>query len=132
VAAPVSRAPDYLRFTRILFRRAELDGVSLLEAETVELMTRNHLPPSIVRLDFGEFVAEGEGYGLSVGVIVKPGPTAMTGTEGTFWWSGAWNTHFWIDPVRQLSGIFMTQSEPFDFASVGVQFRSLVYEALAD
>lgn len=31
----------------------------------------------------------------------------------------------------QVTGIFVVQSEPFTFDSVGVRFRSLVYDALA-
>jgi len=128
----VSTAPDCFRFTRILEGRGELDGARLLKPETVELMTRNHLPAPLYPLDFGDHVSEGEGCGLGVGVIVEPSPTALAGPKGTYGWSGAWLTHFWIDPVNQLTGIFMLQSEPFTFDCVGVKFRSLVCGALAD
>ena len=40
----VSTAADYHRFTQMLLRRGELDGVRLLGARTVSYMTRNHLP----------------------------------------------------------------------------------------
>ena len=42
----VSTAPDYLRFSRMLLRCGELDGVRLLRAETVAEMTRNRLAPA--------------------------------------------------------------------------------------
>ena len=39
-----STAADYHRFTQMLLRRGELDGVRLLAPRTVDLMTANHLP----------------------------------------------------------------------------------------
>jgi CubicO group peptidase (beta-lactamase class C family) len=127
----VSTAPDFFRFTRMLEGRGELDGARLLKPETVELMTRNHLPAPLYPIDFGDHVSEGEGYGLGVGVIVEQSGRGLAGPVGTHGWSGAWLTHFWIDPVNQLTGIFMVQSEPFTFDSVGLKFRSQVYRALA-
>ena len=40
----VSTAADYHRFTQMLLRRGELDGVRLLAPRTVDLMAANHLP----------------------------------------------------------------------------------------
>jgi CubicO group peptidase (beta-lactamase class C family) len=127
----VSTATDYLRFTRMLSRRGELDGARLLAAQTVDLMTRNHLSAPLYPLRFGEYVSEGEGYGLGFGVIVERFPTTAAGSEGTYGWGGSWTTEFWIDPVKDLTGIFMAQVEPFAFDHVGVEIRSLVYQALS-
>jgi CubicO group peptidase (beta-lactamase class C family) len=127
----VSTAPDYFRFTRMLEGGGEVDGARLLKSETVELMTRNHLPAPLYPLDFGDHVSEGEGYGLGFGVVVEETATGLAGPACTYGWSGSWLTHFWIDPVNQLTSIFMVQSEPFTFDSVGVKFRSLVYRAPA-
>ena len=33
-----------------------------------------------------------------------------TGTWGTFGWSGAYGTHFWIDPKEKVIGILMAQT----------------------
>jgi CubicO group peptidase (beta-lactamase class C family) len=128
----VSTAPDYFRFTRMLEGRGEVDGARLLKSETVELMTRNHLPAPLYPLDFGHRVSEGEGYGLGFGVLVEETATGLAGPVGTYGWGGSWLTHFWIDPVNQLTGIFMVQSAPHSFDSVGTRFRSLVYRGLAD
>ncbi len=40
----VSTAADYHRFTQLLLRGGELDGVRLLSSRTLRYMTRNHLP----------------------------------------------------------------------------------------
>src|SRR5262245_18602052 len=44
----LSTVPDYLRFCQMLLNRGELDGVRLLEAATVDAMTRNGLPEPIL------------------------------------------------------------------------------------
>ena len=31
-------------------------------------------------------------------------------SKGSFGWSGAYNTHFFIDPKEKMIGIYMTQS----------------------
>ncbi|HEY5264910.1 MAG TPA: serine hydrolase domain-containing protein, partial [Steroidobacteraceae bacterium] len=41
----LSSAADYARYCRMLLNGGELEGVRLLSRKTVELMTRNHLPP---------------------------------------------------------------------------------------
>ncbi|OGN81087.1 MAG: hypothetical protein A2X23_05105 [Chloroflexi bacterium GWC2_73_18] len=127
-----STALDYLRFTRMLLRRGELDGVRLLKPETVALMTRNHLAAPLHPIIVWDHVFEGEGYGLGVGVSTEPSAPGLAGSEGTYTWAGSWNTRFWVDPVKQLIGIFMMQSEPFEFISTGEGFWSLVCEALSN
>ena len=126
----VSTVLDYARFVRMLQRRGELDGVRLLRAETVELMTRNHLDPALCPTRIADHVFEGQGYGLGVGVKIEPSAPDLAGSEGTYWWAGSWNNRFWIDPVTKLSAILMVQSQPFAFVGVGEQFWSGVCRAL--
>jgi len=128
----VSTVLDYARFTRMLARRGELDGVRLLQPATVALMTRNHVPSPLCPIVIWGYVSEGEGYGLGVGVSVEPPAPFMPGPAGTYGWGGSWGTRFWVDPVKELSGIFMVQYQPFAFVSVGEEFWSLVLQAVTD
>jgi CubicO group peptidase (beta-lactamase class C family) len=128
----VSTVLDYARFTRMMQRRGELDGVRLLKPETVAQMTRSHLASPLSPIRIGDHVFEGEGYGLGVGVSIEPSAPGLVGSEGTYGWAGSWNTRFWVDPVKELSGIFMVQYQPFAFVSVGEGFWSLVCQALID
>ena len=123
---------DYLRFTRMLQRHGELDGVRLLKPETVDLMTRNHVTAPLYPIRVYDHRFDGEGYGLGVGVIVEPDKAVMAGSAGTYEWAGSWNTHFMIDPVKELIGIFMSQHEPFAFEGIGDEYWSLVHQALID
>ncbi len=70
---------DYLRFTRMLQRHGELDGVRLLKPETVDLMTRNHVTAPLYPIRVYHHRFDGEGYGLGVGVIVEPDKAVMAG-----------------------------------------------------
>jgi CubicO group peptidase (beta-lactamase class C family) len=127
-----SMALDYLRFTRMLLRSGELDGVRLLKPETVALMTRNHLASPLAPIRIDDHVFEGEGYGLGFGVSLQPSAPGLPGSVGTYGWAGSWGTRFWVDPTKELSGIFMVQYQPFAFVSVGEEFWSLVCQALTD
>ena len=47
-------------------------------------------------------------WGLGVRVITRDayGPLPV----GTFGWSGAYGTHFWVDPVNQITVIYLKNS----------------------
>ena len=117
----------------MLSRHGELDGVRLLEPETVALMTSNQLPSPLWPLEIGGDVSHGEGYGLGVGVIVESSPESLAGSVGTYDWGGSWNTDFWVDPVREVSAIYMVQLEPRrSLTSPGREYWSLVSQAVID
>jgi len=99
-----STAEDYLQFALMLLNRGQLDGKRLLGAKTVELMSSVVVPDTLPGRN------PGEAFGLSVRVVSDPGARNTLVSKGTFGWSGAFNTHVFIDPVEHLVGIFMTQS----------------------
>ncbi len=111
-------AYDVHRFAEMLRRRGELDGTRLLSPETVDLMTSNHLPGGADLRTFGTKPAhdepgnDGVGFGLGVSVVIDPARTLAPAGLGTFGWSGAASTTFWVDPVRDLSVQFYTQVRP--------------------
>ena len=106
------------RFTELLRRRGELDGVRVLAPETVALMTRNHLPGGADLRAFGSRPAhdergnDGVGFGFGVSVVTDPTPHAGPTGLGTYGWSGVATTTFWVDPGRDLTVQFMTQVRP--------------------
>jgi CubicO group peptidase (beta-lactamase class C family) len=51
----------------------------------------------------------GEGFGLGVRGGQQPGRAQHVVVAGQFGWSGAYNTHFFVDPKEKIIGIFMTQ-----------------------
>jgi CubicO group peptidase (beta-lactamase class C family) len=126
-------AADYGRFAQMLVNSGELDGVRLLSRKTVDLMDSNHLPEGVERGAAGGGTARGEGYGLGVRVVTNPAQAGNLTSRGTFGWSGAAGTHFFVDRSEDLVAVFMIQKmgSP-DGPGMAAQFETLVYQAIAD
>lgn len=129
---------DYLRFTQMLTNGGELDGRRILGRKTVELMGSNHLPGGATLAEFtqpgtyGEVGMDGMGFGLTMSVAQEPARTGVVGSVGEFMWGGAASTIFWVDPVEDLSVVFMTQLLPSGTFNFRGQLKSIIYGALAD
>jgi CubicO group peptidase (beta-lactamase class C family) len=107
----MSTASDYLRFLRMLLRSGELDGVRLLEPESVTAMSTNYLPDDLIPIQVpGIFPFIGMGQGLGVSVCVGQADWAGGANKGTFWWAGALGTAGWVDPRQKLIAVFLIQS----------------------
>nr|QRD81052.1 lipolytic protein [uncultured bacterium] len=128
-----STAADYGRFAQMLVNSGELDGVRLLSRKTIDLMASDHLPPGVARGAAGGGTAGGEGYGLGVRVVNNPAQAGNLTSTGTFGWSGAAGTHFFVDREEDLVAVFMIQRMGgADGAGLAAQFETLVYQAIAD
>ena len=133
----VSSAHDYHRFTEMLRRGGELDGVRLLSPRTVKLMTANHLPGGADLTQFGralfsETAFDGVGFGLGFSVALDPVAGKVAGPAGEYAWGGAASTAFWVDPVEDLTVSFFTQLLPSSTHPIRSQLKQLVYQALVD
>jgi CubicO group peptidase (beta-lactamase class C family) len=128
---------DYMRFARMLLNGGELDGARLLSPKTLQLMTANHLPggkdlTQMSKSLFSEATYAGVGFGLGFGVTVDPAATMIPGSKGDFFWGGAASTFFWVDPVEDLTVVFMTQLLPSSAYAVRRELRTLVYSAFTE
>ncbi|HVU89820.1 MAG TPA: serine hydrolase domain-containing protein [Pirellulales bacterium] len=108
----VSTADDYLRFCQMMLNRGELDGVRILKPETVDLMTRNHLPEKLVPIALGPLSMANTGFGLDFAVRVDTAKGEPAGSLGEYWWGGAASTQFFIAPREDLICVGMTQFMP--------------------
>ncbi len=115
-----STASDYGRFVRMFLNNGELDGVRVLKAETVALMSQNQigevsvpaLKSALPRSADFTFIADGRdkwGLGFLITVDQVPGKRS----PGSLSWGGINNTFFWIDPARGIAGGIMMQYLPF-------------------
>jgi len=130
-----STLADYHRFTQMLLRGGELDGVRLLAPRTVQAMRGNHLPGGTDLAAFGrplhaETNYAGTGFGLGFSVLLDPAAAHSLATPGEFGWGGAASTAFWVDPIEDLTVIFLTQLMPSSSYPIRTELRSLVYQAL--
>jgi CubicO group peptidase (beta-lactamase class C family) len=101
-----STAHDFLQFELMLLNRGELNGRRVLRAETVELMSRNH----VGRL-FAEWIPPitgGAGFGLGVAVVEDESRANGRGA-GAFGWGGAYGTETWADPKLEVAACLMLQ-----------------------
>ena len=121
----VSTAPDYMRFALMLASGGSLAGVRILEAETVAEMTRLQVPSGVLA-DMG---LEGLGWGLGMCVVADDTQTVMPATNGDFWWSGRFGTHFWVSPTRRTVVVVMQQTERGPYSDLPV--TSSIIQALA-
>jgi CubicO group peptidase (beta-lactamase class C family) len=147
IASPIgggglaSTADDYGRFVRMFLNGGTLDGVRVLKAETVALMSQDHIGAVSVRAiksalprsaDF-TFVADGRdkwGLGFMITADQVPGKRS----PGSLSWGGINNTYFWIDPTRGMGGVIMMQYLPFADAkalSVYDAFERGAYQLVA-
>lgn len=134
-AGLASTAADYHRFTQLLLRRGELEGVRLLSPRTVDLMVSNHLPgdadlEAFGRPLFAEMPFDGFGFGLGFSVLRDPVKAKTLSSAGEYAWGGAASTAFWVDPAEELTVLFFTQLLPSSTYPLRQQLRQLVYQAL--
>ena len=98
----------------------------------------NHLPDGqdIAQLalpgSFTDIPYAGLGFGLGFSIVQSPARAHIPGSPGAYAWAGAASTVFWIDPVEDLSVIFMTQLMPASSYPLGRELRVLSYASLID
>ena len=133
----VSTAADYLRFANMLVNGGELDGARILAPKTIRLMASNHLPggadlTQMSRSLFSESTNAGIGFGLGFAVVFDPPKTLIPCSQGEFYWGGMASTAFWVDPVEEVTVVFMTQLIPSSTYPIRRELRTLVYSALME
>ena len=134
----LSTAADYHRFTQMLLRGGELDGVRLLGSRMLRYMTQNHLPRGVDLETFGRPIFprtyfDGVGFGLGVSVLTDPTNNKVLRSAGEFGWGGVFNTYFWVDPIERITALFLAQvlMSPTQF-QIRPQLHQLVNQALID
>src|SRR5438874_10339128 len=136
-----STGRDYLTFLQTLLHGGSFNGVRLLKPETVAEMHRNstgniacgvlksEMPAISNEVDF--FPGAPIRWGLAYMLNLDAGPNGRS--AGTVSWGGLFNTYYWLDPARKVTGLIMTQILPFaDPRALKLygRFESAVYEAL--
>ena len=116
-----STAQDYFRFAQMLLNGGEFEGRLLLSPRAVELMSGIHIPDTLPGRQ------PGESWGLGVRVISSSALRASWLSTGSFGWSGASGTHFWVDPEKHLVAVLMAPAPAVGFRP---DFETLVMQAV--
>lgn len=116
-------AEDYLQFGLMLMNGGQLNGKRLLSPRTVELMRSPFIPDTLPGR------ARGESFGLSMRVITDPVQRGVALSTGSFGWSGAYGTHFWVDTKEKLVAVMMTQTAN---GEARADFETAVMQAIVE
>ena len=100
----ITTAEEYAKFAQMLVNAGELNGKRLLSPRTVSYMASVHASDKL------EGRTPGEGFGLSVRVVRDAVASGSRVSDGSFGWSGAYGTHFWVDQKEDLIAVMMIQT----------------------
>jgi len=120
-----STVDDYMKFCQMILNGGSANGKRFLSPKTIELMTMNQV---------GKLFDEsspGQGFGLGFGITTDVAKSKVLGSEGQYYWSGAYCTYFFIDPKEDLVAILLTQVQPYS-NYYSIKLRQFVYQALVD
>jgi len=132
----VSTAEDYYRFAQMLANGGEYNGKRILAPATVHLMATNHVPVELLNGHYGigsQVMRPGFGYGYNCAVEFNPAEASLPDGKGTFFWDGAAQTWFWIDPTNDIVFVGMIQRiGGADGPNLQYHSRPIVYGSLVD
>ncbi len=104
----------------------EYNGVRLLSRTTVDVILSNQL--GNIRGENAE-----SDFGLAFGILTQNGQAkGGLGSAGTFEWGGYFNTQYFADPVENIIGIIMKQTQGPVNDQTGWKFRQLVFQCIDD
>jgi methyl acetate hydrolase len=114
-------AGDYIKFTQMILNQGRGNGNQVLKPETVAMMGQNHIGDlNMTKLTSAVAFATNDvdlypdmvkKWGLSF--LINTARTPEGRSPGSLAWAGLGNTYFWIDPVRDVSGVILMQLLPF-------------------
>ena len=117
-----STAADLFRFYKLMLNGGELEGVRLLSPATVEVMTSIHT---------GEVKPRpGVGWGLGWQIVEDAKGQGALASIGTYGHGGRYGTYCFLDPAKDLIGIFLVHREGDSVERTA--FQQMVYGALLD
>ena len=131
----VSTAEDFMIFAESLRNDGELNGVRIINKETLNLMTKNQLPNGVEFTgSSGEpqnWYGDSIKFGLGFGIINDPEYLRSSGSVGEYFWSGAAGTFFWIDPEKEIIVVTLIQlmNNPYPIRQ---QIKEAVYQSLIE
>jgi CubicO group peptidase (beta-lactamase class C family) len=110
-----------------------LGGRRILKCETVKLMATDAMPAEVK--DTSWLPSKGRvGFGIDFAVRTLPPADAneASGAVGEFFWDGAADTLFWVDPKNRITAVLFTQYRPFGKVPLHKAFRDAVYSAIPE
>lgn len=99
-AGLVSTLSDYSNFAKMLLDNGKFNNRRILPKEIIKKMSTPFVPKTLMN--------KYESWGLGVRVITDAEYENLP--VGSFGWSGAYGTHFWVDPENNMFAVFLKNS----------------------
>ena len=121
-AGLVSTLQDYANFAKMLLNGGQGENGKVISKTSVKLLSSPQVSKDVM--------PGNARWGLGVRVITKKSYPYLP--VGSFGWSGAYGSHFWIDPVNNVFAVYMKNSQVDGGASneSANKFEKAVYTAL--
>jgi CubicO group peptidase (beta-lactamase class C family) len=120
----IGSAGEVLRFLETIRR----GGSPILSRDSTAQMMRNqnaHLPPEL------QGPAPGWGFGFGGSVLVDPAAAGSPQSRGTWQWGGAYGHTWFVDPVRKLTVVALTNTALEGLAGrFPIDLRDAIYRTL--
>ena len=97
-AGLVSTLRDYCKFAKMLLHYGKTDTTRILSEDSVKLLCQPQF-----------YKTKAESWGLGMRVITDDSYPYLP--KGTFGWSGAYGSHFWVDHSNNVFAVFMKNSK---------------------
>ena len=105
-AGLLSTVEDYSLFAEMLLNGGvAANGNRVIGEETLRHMYTPYCP-----IEFMDIPTQKTGVTWALGVRLFTNDDGKL-PKGTFGWSGAYGTHFWVDPVNKITAIYMRNSD---------------------
>ena len=124
-AGLVSTLEDYSKFAQMLQNKGELGGVRIFSENRINELTLPRIPKETPGRD------PISSWGLGVRVVDEHEVLPV----GSYGWSGAYGTHFWVDPENKITAIYLRNSRFYDAGGcgqIGRQFEKDVMDCVEE
>ena len=122
-----STLEDYSHFCQMMIGNGTWKNQQLLSRSSVALMRSNNIGELTINLGGP---SASDQFGLGFAIVNDIGAQSFISGKGMFYWGGAYNTRFILDPVNEFYAISMTQLYPNFHCDLNNRIISLVYQAL--
>jgi CubicO group peptidase (beta-lactamase class C family) len=119
-----STTGDYIRFLQMFLNKGKWQGKTIMKSQSIRAMTSNQIgsvvvdsqpavQPNLARAFPVAPSAGRDKFGFGFQITASNRENTNLRSPGSYTWAGIFNTHFWVDPKREIAGVIMMQVLPF-------------------
>lgn len=124
-----STLDDYLKFCVMILKNGMHENTMIAKPETIALMKMDQTPSNI-NASFGmPSGTPDEGFTFGYQIVRRDGPGSPL-REKSISWAGSYSTIFFIDPKREIIGIYLTQNDKYTQIPSWENFYNWMIKAL--